>query len=222
MKFTQTDAAKKIRSTLTKGGKTCFLSDRTISEQLETLMKMLVNDETELDDFVSQVEPFFKTANGGAQNDQSEFVKKWNEDHPEPSTTHKTEPEGTTPASSAQNSDLAALMAKVKELEEKQAAADKAKSLSEKKNELIAKLKDKGVKDEEWITSFLGEVSISEDVDVDAKVESYLKLYNKGKASQGGGATPLNPQSQSESLDVLKQASEMAKQRNEQNANNHF
>jgi hypothetical protein len=113
-------------------------------------------------------------------------------------------------------------MAKVKELEEKQAAADKAKSLSEKKNELIAKLKDKGVKDEEWITSFLGEVSISEDVDVDAKVESYLKLYNKGKASQGGGATPLNPQSQGESLDVLKQASEMAKQRNEQNANNHF
>jgi hypothetical protein len=222
MKFTQTDAAKKIRSTLTKGGKTCFLSDRTISEQLETLMKMLVNDETELDDFVSQVEPFFKTANGGAQNDQSEFVKKWNEDHPEPSTTHKTDPEGTTSTASAQNPDLAALMAKVKELEEKQAAADKAKSLSEKKNELIAKLKDKGVKDEEWITSFLGEVSISEDVDVDAKVESYLKLYNKGKASQGGGATPLNPQSQGESLDVLKQASEMAKQRNEQNANNHF
>jgi hypothetical protein len=185
-------------------------------------MKMLVNDETELDDFVSQVEPFFKTANGGAQNDQSEFVKKWNEDHPEPSTTHQTDPEGTTPASSTQNPDLAALMAKVKELEEKQAAADKAKSLSEKKNELIAKLKDKGVKDEEWITSFLGEVSISEDVDVDAKVESYLKLYNKGKASQGGGATPLNPQSQGESLDVLKQASEMAKQRNEQNANNHF
>ena len=83
MKFTQTDAAKKISGILTRGGKDQQLSDRTIAENIDSLMKALVNDETELDDFIKQVEPIFKTLQANAKKDNSDFITKWNEEHSE-------------------------------------------------------------------------------------------------------------------------------------------
>jgi hypothetical protein len=211
MKFTQSDAAKKIRTSLTKGGKTCFLSERTISEQLETLMKLLVTDETELEDFVTQVEPIFKTANGGAQNDQSEFVRRWNEEHPLPEPP-KNEPKPK--ADPKENTELTELRKQVQELIEAQTQVNKAKALNEKKNELIAKLTEKGVKDKEWIDSFVGEISITEDLDVEKKADDYLKLYNKSVSVGTNPATPGSPSGGNKDdkvPDAITQAIAMAK-----------
>jgi hypothetical protein len=216
MKFTQTDAAKKIRASLTKGGKKCYLSDRTISEQLDTLMKLLVTDETELDDFIAQVEPMFKTSNGNAQNDQADFVKEWNESHPEPKPQPSNEPK---PQDKPQpvNDDLAELRKEIQALKDAQAATLKAKTLTEKKNELIAKLKEKGVKDNEWIESFVGEISITEDLDVDAKADAYLKLYNKSVSNSTTVTTPEKPLNGNDNAnDPLVLASKLAKQKREQ------
>jgi hypothetical protein len=218
MKFTQTDAAKKIRASLTKGGKTCYLSDRTISEQLDTLMKLLVTDETELDTFLEQVEPMFKTSNGNAQKDQADFVNQWNTDHPATTpkngddTPIKPEPKGS------ESAEFLELKKEIQALKEAQEASNKAKALTEKKNELIAKLTEKGVKDKEWLDSFVGEISITEDFDVDAKAEAYLKLYNKSVAAEpSGSVTPITPNtSDTTATDPLQLAAQLAKQRREQ------
>jgi hypothetical protein len=104
-----------------------------------------------------------------------------------------------------------------------QAQSARAKTLSEKKNELIAKLKEKGVKDNEWIDSFVGEISITEDLDVEAKADAYLKLYNKGVAKTDPTPTPIPPRSGDTDLtDPLKLASQMAKQQREQNKLNNL
>jgi ElaB/YqjD/DUF883 family membrane-anchored ribosome-binding protein len=223
MKFTQNEAAKKISAILTRGGKKCYLSDRTINEQLDTLMKLLVNDDTELDDFVAQVEPMFKTSNGNAQNDQAAFIAQWNTDHPEPAKPAEPKPQSTDEPAAPANSELAELRKQIQQLMDAQAQSARAKTLSEKKNELIAKLKEKGVKDNEWIDSFVGEISITEDLDVEAKADAYLKLYNKGVAKTDPTPTPIPPRSGDTDLtDPLKLASQMAKQQREQNKLNNL
>jgi hypothetical protein len=226
MKFTQNEAAKKISAILTRGGKKCYLSERTINEQLDTLMKLLVNDETELDDFIAQVEPMFKTSNGNAQKDQADFVTQWNTDHPDVKPNLKDgegngdgNGDGGKSGSGAQeHPEFEALRKQVEALTARLTAQDKEKTLLQKKNELIAKLTEKGVKDKDWIDSFVGEISISDDFDVEAKADTYLKLYNKGVAGggAGGGTTPKTPGGgNNEETDTLKLASEMAKRNRE-------
>jgi hypothetical protein len=220
MKFKPSEAQKKILSNLTKGGKTCYLSERTMSENVEQLISLLVNDETELDAFVEQAMPFFKSINGNLQNDQSQFVTKWNEDHPSPKPDPDPAPPTDDPKESAAVKAIKAeLEAIKKEREEEKKEREKYRAEAaqkEKKNELIAKLKEKGVDDKEWTDTFLAEVTIAEDADVDAKVDTYLKLYNKGKA--GGKPTPTPGPTGGgggEDFDSLKEAAKLAKAQRE-------
>ena len=212
MKFTQTDAAKKISGILTRGGKDQQLSDRTIAENIDSLMKALVNDETELDDFVKQVEPMFKTWQANAKKDSSDFISKWKEEHPE--TAEKaTDPE---PAKPTESPELKALMDRIAALEEDKKESDRKSAIAQKKQELTAKMKEKGVKDDEWLSDFLSEVNISEDMDVDAKTEKWLKVYNKSKANKGNAAPPANPTGGGgDNKDTLADVAALAKQRNE-------
>jgi hypothetical protein len=220
MKFTQNEAAKKISAILTRGGKKCYLSERTINEQVDTLCKLLVNDETELDDFIQKAEPIFKTMNGNVQNDQASFINQWNTDHPAPEPpSGDVKPNATEPAPSKEMQEL---REKVQQLLDMQAKSNEQRILSEKRNELIAKLKEKGVKDSEWIDSFVGEISISADLDVEKKADDYLKLYNKSVAGGAGqqGPTPMTPGGGNlDDNDSLKLASQMAKQKRESEEN---
>lgn len=211
MKFTQTDAAKKISGILTRGGKDQQLSDRTIAENIDSLMKALVNDDTELDDFIKIVEPMFKTWQNNAKKDTSDFISKWEEDHPVAAINEPTnkKPE-TTP-------EFEALKAEIEALKAINAQNEKNQKLSAKKTDLIAALGNKGIKDKEWLDTFLSEVNITEDMDVEAKAESYAKLYNKSKANVSPSPTPGNPTGGAvDDFAELKAASELAKQRDEQ------
>lgn len=211
MKFTQTDAAKKISGILTRGGKDQQLSDRTIAENIDSLMKALVNDDTELDDFIKIVEPMFKTWQNNAKKDTSDFIDKWKEEHPDAlkDESKKGEPK-TTP-------EYEALKAKIEALEAANALNEKNQKLSAKKTDLITALGNKGIKDKEWLDTFLSEVNITEDMDVEAKAESYAKIYNKSKANVSPTPTPGNPTGGGEDdFASLKAASELAKQRDEQ------
>ena len=202
MKFTQTDAAKKISSILTRGGKDQQLSD--------SLMKALVNDETELDDFVKQVEPMFKTWQANAKKDNSDFIAKWNEEHHEANP-----PKDPEPPKPNENPEYKALMERIAALEKDKAESEKKASIAQKRKDLTAKLKEKGVKDDEWLNDFLSEVNITEDLDVDAKTESYVKLYNKSKANGGNSVPPANPTGGSPSEKVkIDDVSELAKLNN--------
>lgn len=211
MKFTQTDAAKKISGILTRGGKDQQLSDRTIAENIDSLMKALVNDDTELDDFVKIVEPMFKTWQNNAKKDTSDFIAKWEEDHPD---TLKDEPKKDEPKTTPE---YEALKAEIEALKAANALNEKNQKLSAKKTDLITALGNKGIKDKEWLDTFLSEVNITEDMDVEAKAESYAKLYNKSKANVSPTPTPGNPTGGGEDdFASLKAASELAKQRDEQ------
>lgn len=207
MKFTQTDAAKKISGILTRGGKDQQLSDRTIAENIDSLMKALVNDDTELDDFIKIVEPMFKTWQNNAKKDTSDFIDKWKEEHPD---TPKNEPKQDEPKTTPE---YEALKAEIEALKAANALNEKNQKLSAKKTDLINALGNKGIKDKEWLDTFLSEVNITEDMDVEAKAESYAKLYNKSKANVPPTPTPGNPTGGADNpfLQSIRESAKLAK-----------
>lgn len=213
MKFTQNDAFKKIKGILTRGGKDLQMSERSIMEQIDSLSALIANDEMELDDFVAKVENSFKTMNNNAKKDYSDFVNKWKEEHSEvesPKDEPNKDVKTTTP-------EYEALKAEIEALKAVNAQNEKNQKLSAKKNDLITALGKKGINDKEWLNTFLSEVNITEDMDVDTKAESYANIYNKSKANVHPTPTPNNPNSSmADDLASLKEASEMAKRRDEQ------
>lgn len=184
MKFTTEEAVKALAAKMTENGEALHLSDRTIGAHVETLSRF-VGDDVELDKFVEDYLPDFKTLEGQMRSDNSKFIKEWKENHPSPATDPKPQPKPSDKDEYTKQLEgrLAALEAKSKEEE-------KDRKVATKKSELIAAMKAKGVKDKEWVDSFLSEIAISEDMDVDAKADAYVKIYNKSMSSTGSGFTP--------------------------------
>lgn len=215
MKFTQTDAAKKISGILTRGGKDQQLSDRTIAENIDSLMKAMVNDETELDDFIKLVEPLFKTWQANAKKDNSDFISKWEEEHkinpPAPESNVQKE----------ENPEFKALMERIAALEADKEKTAKEASIAQKRSEIITKLKEKGVKDDKWLDKMLSKVNLDGDVDIAAEVDDILPLYNAALAT-GGSLPPINPSGGGNDIsNDMKDVSELGKQHWSQIGFNH-
>ena len=207
MKFTKDDACKDLMSQIPTKGETLQLSERSINEQLETLMPLLANDETELADFVNSVLPIFRTADANVRANVSAQVKEYKEKNPVVVKTVE-EPKNDEAMSKA--------LARIEELERKNAENEKKVKLSERRSEIVSKMKEKGVKDKEWIDDFLDQVSYDgEDFDVEAKVESYVKMYNKSLAIVDNDYTPRGARGKNgenkELDDVIKGASDFLK-----------
>lgn len=213
MKFTKEQAVEALRAELTnKGRKTQHMFDRTLASLTAILTKKLANDETGLPDFVADVIEIFNEVEGDARKKNSDFAK-YKESHPE-STPPKDEPKTDEPKTTPE---YEALKAEIEALKAANALNEKNQKLSAKKTDLITALGNKGIKDKEWLDTFLSEVNITEDMDVEAKAESYAKLYNKSKANVSPTPTPGNPTGGGEDdFASLKAASELAKQRDEQ------
>lgn len=187
MKFTKEDARKDLMSKIPNKGQTLNLSERSINEMLDTLMPLLANDETELDDFVTSVLPTFRTADGNVKNDVSVGIKEYKDANPAPQKQVE-EPKKEDDAN-------AQLLKRIEELEKQNAANERAKTLATRRSELTAKLGEKGCKDKEWISSFLDEVSLDgDDFDAEARAERYIKMYNKSEAkTPEDDTTPKTP-----------------------------
>lgn len=178
MKFTKEQAYKELVAKMTTNGETLNLSERSVNEQLENLIGLIANDDTELTDFVDKVLPFIKTADANVRNDVSQGIKAYTSK--QKGTTTKKESEG--------NDELIERLAK---LEQTLKESEQREKRTQVKTDILTRLKEKGVKNEEWAVALLDEISISEDFDVDSKVDSYVKLYNKANADTGGsGGTP--------------------------------
>lgn len=192
MKFTKEEAFEKLKGLLTNNGKKDLqMSERSVNEQLEVLMPLIANAEMELDDFIGKVKTSFEVMNSNAKKDNSDFIKEWEKNHPvtEP-------PKNDPPKNNEPNDAMAALLKRIDELEKKNAERDKEVVLAQKRKDLLKAMKDKGIKDENWSKSFIEEISITEDFDVDAKADAYLKIYNKSQAGQtGNGSTPFGSSS---------------------------
>lgn len=204
MKFTKEQAFEHLKGLLTENGKTpLHMSERSINEQLDTLMPLIADDEMELDAFVEKVTPTFKTMNSNAKNDQSAFVNDWKEKHPEQKPPQNTPPANETP-------EMKAMRERLEALEKKETERQESVTLSEKRTSILAKLKEKGIKDEEWCKGMLDEINITKDINVDDKVASLVTFYNKYKASSRGVYTPKGGPSSSDDgkseFDDVKQA----------------
>ena len=192
MKFTKEEAFEKLKGLLTNNGKKDLqMSERSVNEQLEVLMPLIANAEMELDDFIGKVKTSFEVMNSNAKKDNSDFIKEWEKNHPVAEPPKNDPPKNNEPSDA-----MAALLKRIDELEKKNAERDKEVILAQKRKDLLKAMKDKGIKDENWSKSFIEEISITEDFDVDAKADAYLKIYNKSQAGQtGSGSTPFGSSS---------------------------
>jgi hypothetical protein len=207
MKFTREQANKELVAKMTANGEKLSVSDRTINEHLDTLMP-LMGEEMELQDFVEKCLPLFKSTDANVRNDVSVGIREYKAANP------VAEPQKTSQEPTAQRGgEYADLLKRIEELENEKARASKEKKVGTIKEEIVSKLKSKGVKDDEWINALLSEVNVTEDFQVDAKVESYLGLYNKQNAVIDPIQTPVIPKSGKNQLldDVLAEAESYAK-----------
>ena len=215
MKFTTEQAVEALRAELTnKGRKTQHVFDRTITTLVETLTKnkRFVDDEMGLPDFVADAIEILNAYEGDARKKNSDFAK-YKELHPE---SNPNPPADSEPPKPAESPKIAELMERIAALEKDKADANKRASIAQKRKDITAKLKEKGVKDDEWLNDLLSEVNITEDFDVDAKTESYVKLYNKSKANGGGSVPPANPNGGGGNpANAMDDVLALAKQRNE-------
>lgn len=191
MKFTKEQAFEQLRSILTNGGKKPLrMSEKSVNAQLDTLIPLVANDEMELSDFIEKVKPTFTTMNSNAEKDNADFIKNWKKDHPDPDPDPNNPNPNKKDPDPNQTPEYKALLERLDKLEKENNEVKQQKAISEKRKELIAKMKEKGISDAEWIDSFLGEVAVTADMDIEAKAESFLKIYNK---SQAGGGNPPTP-----------------------------
>lgn len=187
MKFTKEEAFESLKGILTNGGKkTLRMSEKSINKQLESLMPLIANEDMELADFVGKVKETFSVMNSNAEKDNSDFVKQWEKDHAQVNSEQpKTETQQP-------NDVIAAMLKRIEELENREAARTKESNIAQKRTDLLKAMRQKGIKDEQWARDFIEEISLNEDTDVTAKAESFLKLYNKSQAATfgNGEATP--------------------------------
>ena len=219
MKFTKEQAFEILRSNLTNGGKkTLRMSEKSINAQLDTLIPLVANDEMELNDFIEKVKPTFATMNSNAEKDNSDFIKQWKEQHPDPSPDpNKPDPNKPDPTKpiTTNNPEIKAMMDRIAALEKENNENKLMAEVAVKRNELVAKMKEKGITDTDWIDSFLGEITIDKDIDVDAKAESFLKIYNKSKSVISPNPTPQSSQTPPPDQNPLKAASDYMKAQRE-------
>lgn len=182
MKFTKEEARKELMSKIPNKGQTLQLSERSINEMLETLMPLVANDETELSDFVDKVLPTFKTADGNVRHEVSAGINKYKEENPiiKPTQTQ-------TPLKGEEDEATKALREQLDAMQKRLDAADRDKKIADTRKDFISKVKEKGVKDSDWVNTYVSELTIGDDFDIEAKVDTCVKLYNKGKAATGKG-----------------------------------
>lgn len=202
MKFTKEEARKELVAKMTTNGERLNLSERSFNEQLDTLIPLLANDETELDSFVGSVLPLFKTADANVRNDVSVSINEYKKANPVQSK--KVEEKEVDQALLDR---LSALEVKLKENEAKEKA-------SKARAEVVNKLKEKGVSNTDWVLPLLEDVVITEDFNAEAKSESYLKIYNKMQADFDTDVTPKSAaggKGNNTLKDVIAAAAELSK-----------
>lgn len=208
MKFTKEEAYKELVEKMTAKGEKLNLSERSINEQLETLIALVVSEETELNDFVEKTLPLFKTADSNVRNDVSVGINKYKEENPIPKPTSEPTIKPTTDIVDKE------LLNRLEAMEQELAESKREKQVANVRKEIVSKLKEKGVKNNEWAEALVSEITITENFDVDAKVNSYLNLYNKLQSSIGAGATPQSTEgkvSEKRIDDVIGSAASLAK-----------
>lgn len=193
MKFKEEEAYEKLVAQLTNNGKKPLqASERTLKHLLTRYYKKFADDETELDAFIADVADDFEEVNGNVNKDKADFVKQYQNEH---KPKEEKPADGAHGANDQKDDDksasvLEALQKQVAALIEERNNTKKANAIALKRQELLSKMEEKGIKDKEWANNFVNEISITEDLDVNAKADAYLKIYNKSQVLDKVPPTP--------------------------------
>lgn len=185
MKFTEAQLVEALKAQLSKNGKSIAVSDRTIQAQVKTLYSLGVNEETELADFVGAILPSFEELEGNYRKDNSDFIKKWEKDHPQQNNSPKAEP-----AKPTGDDKFDVLLKEIQAMKAERDAEKAERATTQKRAELTAKLKEKGVKDDKWVAAYVKKLSLNAETDIDAETTDALELFNKSNANVPPGSTP--------------------------------
>lgn len=190
MKFTKEDAIKELKSQLSSKVEKIDKWERTITENVETLIALVGEDSTiELTDFVAKAIPLFNTTQGMLRKENADVAKGLEQQITELKTKlEKQEP--TKPNPKEPTDDVKALLQRLETLENESKQAKLKVKLQDVRKSLIDKLKDKGVKDNDWANLMLDNITLTEDLDVDTKAADLLKLYNKSQSKPNTSVTP--------------------------------
>lgn len=190
MKFTKEDAIKELKSQLSSKVEKIDKWERTITENVETLIALVGEDSTiELSDFVAKVIPLFNTTQGMLRKENADVAKGLEQQITElKAQLEKKEP--TKPNPKEPNDDVKALLQRLETLENESKQAKLQIKLQDVRKSLIDKLKEKGVKDKDWANLMLDNITLTEDLDVDTKAADLLKLYNKSQSNANVTVTP--------------------------------
>lgn len=182
MKFTKEQAYEELVSKMTTNGETLNLSQRSINEQLENLMPLLAQEDTELEDFVNTVLPVFKIADANIRHDVSVGIADFKKKNATPPIEKTTE--------TGADDDDDALMQRISALEGKLREKEAKDAINENKKNFLAKVRESGVKDEDWLSGYMENITISEDFDVEDKATKCVAFYNKTAAKVKTDVTP--------------------------------
>lgn len=190
MKFTKEDAIKELKSQLSSKVEKIDKWERTITENVETLIALVGEDSTiELTDFVAKAIPLFNTTQGMLRKENADVAKGLEQQIAElKSQLEKNEP--SKPKPKEPTDDVKALLQRLETLENESKQAKLKVKLQDVRKSLIDKLKEKGVKDNDWANLMLDNITLTEDLDVDAKATDLLKLYNKSQTKPNASVTP--------------------------------
>lgn len=208
MKFTKEDAYKQIVSKVPNKGQTLNISERSINEMLDTLIPLVANEETELNDFVDKILPAFKSADLNIKNDVTVGIKEYKDKNPIVEPKKTIEP----PKDDAN----AQLLARLEALEKKNQESEIALRNQGVKKDLTAKMKELGIKNDKWIEMMIGNVTITDDFDVETNASNFLEVYNSMMSDVDPSITPKSTGGGKHDYisDSIKKAAEIAKQQN--------
>lgn len=208
MKFTKEEAREKITAAFSKEVEKIADWERTIKENTETLFSFLGEEsEIELETFVGKAVELLKTQKGHINKATSVAVDSIK--------TQLEELKSKQPKKNEKSGEEENTLEERIRLLEQQLSQEKAeKAVSLKKSELKAKIKEKGVENDEWIDAMLEKASITETTDIESEAESYLGIFNKFAAKTKPSTTPKPPApgDVSEAIkNIIKGAGEMVK-----------
>lgn len=215
MNFTKEEARKELAAKFSKKVEKIDKWDRTIKENVETLFSLIgENSEISLDDFCSKAMPLLETTAGFIRKENSDIAQKFNIQIEE----LKTQIEKKEEPKKDEKDDVNGLLSKrIEALENELRNERYIKSVQEKRNEILNKIKDGGVKNDEWVSMVLSKANITDETDVDSEAKSYIEMYNKFASKVPTDVTPDGAHSspKEKTSEVIKLAGEIAKSQNQ-------
>lgn len=182
MKFTEEQFSEALKTKITNNGKkNLCMSERTFKSNVKRIYERLEkfnDEELELNDAVTEYTPDFEDIEGNMRKDNSDFIKKWNKEHPEnhDDQTKKDEKDGNQDETELQK--LQKQVAALLKREEENTAMQKMDYYKADVKRLLGeKLKD-FEQSNGWIERRLKGYAFNPEADKDELVEMLVEDFN--------------------------------------------